>query len=497
MGGTELELKFDAELDAELPSFSDLASSAVRQVVLTSTYWDTADRRIMALGCSLRFRSASDGSVRGWTLKVPAARSERGVVARHEVTREGGPEQPPAELLAIVRTGLLGEAPSVAATITTHRTLIRLDRSGEEAPVELADDRVESEVGGAPGPSFREIEAELVGAGTLTLLDEVGSRLGAAGFRPATVGSKVQRVLGKHPSLIEAPKRLRGAASVREFLVATIGASTRQLLINDPGVRLGADAEAVHQARVATRRLRSDLKTFGPMLSGDAVDRMRDELAWLGELLGNVRDPQVLEQRLTAQAAVFDEVAGADEDAIADLTDLLAERARFHHSQLVNAMDGDRYSALVADLLAMTNEPPVASAKLASKTAAPIAEQLARKQWKRAARFAAGLGSSADDLQLHDLRKRLKRARYAAQSVKRLRLGNRYFRRELTDLQDRLGDHHDLVVQREFLSTGFERLAPDAAFVAGRLLQDADHRRLAMVTEWPDLADRLERLDFD
>ena len=82
MGGTELELKFDAELDAELPSFSDLASSAVRQVVLTSTYWDTADRRIMALGCSLRFRSASDGSVRGWTLKVPAARSERGVVAR-------------------------------------------------------------------------------------------------------------------------------------------------------------------------------------------------------------------------------------------------------------------------------------------------------------------------------------------------------------------------------------------------------------------------------
>lgn len=62
MGGTELELKFDAELDAELPSFSDLASSAVRQVVLTSTYWDTADRRIMALGCSLRFRSASDGS---------------------------------------------------------------------------------------------------------------------------------------------------------------------------------------------------------------------------------------------------------------------------------------------------------------------------------------------------------------------------------------------------------------------------------------------------
>jgi len=224
---------------------------------------------------------------------------------------------------------------------------------------------------------------------------------------------------------------------------------------------------------------------------------MRDELAWLGELLGNVRDPQVLEQRLTAQAAVFDEVAGVDEDAIADLTDLLAERARFHHSQLVNAMDGDRYSALVADLLAMTNEPPVASAKLASKTAAPIAEQLARKQWKRAAKFAAGLGSSADDLQLHDLRKRLKRARYAAQSVKRLRLGNRYFRRELADLQDRLGDHHDLVVQREFLSTGFERLAPDAAFVAGRLLQDADHRRLAMVTEWPDLADRLERLDFD
>lgn len=301
-------------------------------------------------------------------------------------------------------------------------------------------------------------------------------------------------------SLPEVPKRLPDDATVREFLVATIGASTRQLLINDPGVRLGADPESIHRARVATRRLRSDLASFGALMADDATDGLRSELSWLGALLGEVRDPQVLEGRLMEQAAWLDDGADGsatvDHATVAEVTDVLVERAAFHHTQLLSAMNGDRYRDLVTELVRMSQQPTVASPELGSTPAAPVARRLARRQWKRARRFARGL-TEPDDLEIHEVRKRLKRARYAAQSVRRIGIGNKSFRRGLADLQDRLGDHHDLVVQREFLAADIRRLGPDAAFLAGRLLQDADHRRQAVRADWQEVADGLDRLEFD
>ena len=50
----------------------------------------------------------------------------------------------------------------------------------------------------------------------------------------------------------------------------------------------------VHQARVAARRLRSDLKTFSLLLEPGWVGRVRDELRWVGDALGAVRDTDVL-----------------------------------------------------------------------------------------------------------------------------------------------------------------------------------------------------------
>lgn len=490
-------MKFDADPDDELPSFADLGGSDWRSITLTATYWDTPDRRILSLGCSLRHRVASDGSETGWTLKVPAAGGGGDVVSRHEVNRTGESDEPPAELLALLRTALLGGSPQPVATIITHRSSLRLAGSDGAASVEISDDRVDSEADGRPGPSFREVEVEVVGDGSRALLGEVRARLEAAGLELGTDRSKVRRVLGPRPSLLESPKRLPGDATVREFLAATIGASTRQLLIHDPGVRLGGDVEAIHAARVAIRRLRSDVKTFRPLLVGEVVDRLREELGWLGDLLGNVRDPQVLQQGLAEHAASLEPVAGMDDAAMSDLTERLVDLAQFHHTQLIDAMDGDRYRGLVADLLTMSNRPPVVSEKVGSRAAAPIAERLAKKQWRRAHKFAAGLGPDANDVELHEVRKRLKRARYASQSLRRVRSGKKQFRRSLAELQDLLGDHHDLVVQREFLAANADRLGPAASFVSGRLLQDADHRRQAMRAEWPRIADRLDQLDFD
>ena len=57
----------------------------------------------------------------------------------------------------------------------------------------------------------------------------------------------------------------------------------------DPAVRLDAD-DAVHKMRVAVRRLRSTLATYRRLLDRDVTEPLRDELKWLGGVLGAVRD---------------------------------------------------------------------------------------------------------------------------------------------------------------------------------------------------------------
>src|SRR5262245_34430700 len=66
---------------------------------------------------------------------------------------------------------------------------------------------------------------------------------------------------------------------------------------HDPAVREG-DVKGVHGMRTSTRRLRSTLRTFCPLLDGEWARPLEDELKWLAGLLGAVRDLDVLEERL-------------------------------------------------------------------------------------------------------------------------------------------------------------------------------------------------------
>ena len=65
-----------------------------------------------------------------------------------------------------------------------------------------------------------------------------------------------------------------------------IALSVIRLILHDPVVRIDVDPEGVHQTRVATRRLRSDLRTFRPLLDRDWVQGLRDELGWIARILG-------------------------------------------------------------------------------------------------------------------------------------------------------------------------------------------------------------------
>ena len=140
-------------------------------------------------------------------------------------------------------------------------------------------------------------------------------------------------------------------------------------MAHDLGVRLDEDPEDVHQARVATRRLRSDLRTFRAYLPEDWALEIRAELGWLAEALGRARDADVLFERLHGEVDSLDQRdAGA---AGALLGRLVAEQdeAREH---LLEVLDTDRYGALLDRLVAAARELPPMKAPTMRRLAAPL-----------------------------------------------------------------------------------------------------------------------------
>jgi CHAD domain-containing protein len=221
------------------------------------------------------------------------------------------------------------------------------------------------------------------------------------------------------------------------------------------------------------------------MLDHAWVDELRDELDEIGQALGNVRDLDVLVAHLTEESA--DLQADAASELIAPL-----ERDRDEaRAKLRAALKGSRYFELLDRLDAAGKRLPVTRTDLS-------VEDLARKEFGKLLRFRKQ-ATLEDDAQLHELRIQGKRARYAAELAAASRgSGAKGFIKESTNLQDLLGEHQDAVVALAQLSC-LLRLTdtPGAAFVAGRLVEREEHRKLRVRHELPPIWKRVKKLGKD
>jgi CHAD domain-containing protein len=354
--------------------------------------------------------------------------------------------------------------------------------------VEVSDDRVVSSIDGIPGPSFRQIELEVKGSGGGRLLRDLSDRLIRAGAKPTTV-SKLETALGGQAEPEVAIPRLRPGSHLDTLVGSAISRSVVRLIGEDPKIRASSDAEAVHDARVATRRLRSDLKTLEPYLA--PVEGLRAELGWLGGLLGEVRDLDVLIERMRARIAGLPD---ADQAAAATILARLDDDRHRRRGELLDGLSSGRYLALVDELIEATRRPPVADPS-DDRRARSVLRRVTRKAWRRTARAADRLGRSSPDAALHEVRKRAKRARYAAELGRDV-FGKRAMRLagQLADVQDGLGEVQDTVVAEERLRA--LRLPSDSAFVAGMLVSGERAARADARDRWPRLwkAARAKRL---
>jgi CHAD domain-containing protein len=454
---TEHERKLEAPEGFELP---DLGGDPLEPRVFTSIYHDTADGSLARAGITLRRRTERGRSV--WQLKLPAAD------ARLELEQPGGPGDPPEELARLLAAHLRHGPLAPVAELRTRRHGSLVARNGTTAEVTVDEVAVMDAL--RVKDEFVEVEIELR-SGNPKHLDGIVGEVARAGARPTNGTPKLFRALGLERARDRRPHDPFEA--LRSLLRRQLG----EILAHDPGTRLGTDPESLHDMRVAVRRSRALLRAGGSLVATD-TDALTVELRWLGEVLGSVRDLDVMLANLREEAAALDPVDRAAAGRLLRALDRARARAR---KTLLKALDDDRYLQLLDrfDVTVTDLEPAAATTTL---------NALARRQLKKLDRAARALGDEPADAELHALRTLAKRTRYAFELA-----GNARVVQRAKELQEVLGTHQDAVVAEARLRA----LAADApaaqALAAGLLIHAERRRRDAARATWRRTWKRLDR----
>jgi CHAD domain-containing protein len=470
----ETERKYEAEAGTVLPDLVGLplvaGMSELSEFALEAEYYDTDDLRLLRAGITLRRRRGGEDA--GWHLKLPA-----GADSRTELHLPLGRSRTvPAELARLVRAHARTSAlRPVARIATVRRQFLLLDSAGGSL-AEVADDEVSAQsLGQVTALSqWREIEVELTGGGR-KFLAAADERLRRGGLRPSGRSAKLERALAGRLPALASPPRLTPGSPAGEVVLAYLTIQSAALTAADPRVRRD-EPDSVHQMRVASRRLRSALQAFRSVVDGTATAHLRAELQWLGQVLGEARDGDVLAGHLQA---LLDEtppelVLGP---VPAILAEHLAPRRAAARRKVLRTLDSPRYLALLDELDGLLAQPPLTAtaARPASALREPVAQSYrrVRKRVRRAQRLPLG---EPRDAAVHDARKAAKRARYAADALTPVEGKQaRRFANRMKKIQTALGDNQDTVFARAAIRDFGVRahLAGDNAFTFG-LLHERD-----------------------
>ncbi|HET9079784.1 MAG TPA: CHAD domain-containing protein [Trebonia sp.] len=285
-----------------------------------------------------------------------------------------------------------------------------------------------------------------------------------------------------------------------ETVLAYLSTQAGRLKVLDPEVRRERP-DAVHQMRVAVRRLRAALQAFTEIVSGPETEHLRAELKWLGGVLGEARDTEVLVSYLHGNlAAVPTELVLGP--AQARVTAHFAPFEGSRRKAVLDALDSERYQELRAELGRLLDNPPLAPrAAEPAGAVLPLAVGRAyrrtRRRMRRARQAPAG---QQRDVALHETRKAAKRARYAAEAAtpalgRKAGKKARRFAKSMKEVQSVLGAHQDAVIARAAArDIGVHaHLAGENAFSFGLLQDRAHHQALACEEQTPRVWRRARR----
>lgn len=445
--------------------------------LLEDTYFDTAEWHINRAGYTCRIRRKGDGAE--LTLKASADASA-GMRSRRELTEpldspSASPSNAPGPCGALIRA-LAGRTPlrpmfqlqtrreifnladseGVLAEIAVDETSIPV---GEDRPVRLS--RVEVEVDPTAVERARPFVTDLVAANRLT-------EAGTSKFEAALIatGQTIPHAAADLGSTV-----VGAELTAAEVACAVLRKQFAVFRANEPGTRLGDDIEALHDMRVATRRLRAAMAAFRPFLS-PRILRFRDQLGWVAAALGEVRDLDVQLERMHE----WREESTPDRSAaLESIQKLLETRRMAARRRMLAVLDSRRYQRLCEQF---TNALRLGPPRTFAPGRAPVlsvAPDMVERRYKRARKAGDAIGKDSPPEAYHLLRIDAKKLRYALEFVGNGIYGKPAieFSARVTALQDVLGLHQDAYVAIEMLdevarSSG-RRLSPETLMAMGSI----------------------------
>jgi len=260
---------------------------------------------------------------------------------------------------------------------------------------------------------------------------------------------------------------LRPDVSAGDIIRVVIAPSVVDLLENLPIAREDKDTEGVHQARVAIRRIRSNLQSFESLLGRDWARGLRSDLAPLASDLGRVRDDDVLDFRLRRLVELHPEIAS---EHMAEVLAVLSEQRLLDRMSLIARLDDPSTIHLLNRLVVEAVDAPGRPAIDAPATG--LLEPVLRKRWRRLERAVDALPPGPEFDDLHRIRILTKRVRYASEAVAPAFGGKaKRFARRAAILEEHIVSWNDAAVARAWLSGISPVLTGPAAFTAGQLSQ--------------------------
>ena len=496
-GGREIELKFLAspaglEAALQIPLLAPLRDAqAIEQI---STYFDTPDGALQKAGFVLRLRGVSGGVIQ--TVKQEGASLERGeweeALDTPALDLDRAAQTPLGKVLA--DENLRAKIGPIFSTCFTRR---KAEVTFARAVIEVAIDEGEVIAGQARAPIF-EIELELKSGGRHGLF-ALGRKLARSAPVHLSLISKGERGYRLAAGVWGAPAKmtppvLDAKMGAAEAFAAISHACLRQMMLNAPAFENGQEIEAVHQTRVAIRRLRAALALFRPAIADAAYPGLAAELKWLSDHLGATRDIDVLLTE-SIQPALTRE---PQMPGLAELSAFIESRQAASRLVLREAMDSPRGRKLMLDLLLWVEDGPWRRKAMALKTEAENLKHLLSRRLRGSRKKLAAQGENLQVLpeeDLHNLRIRAKKLRYQAAFFETLanegKAAQRYrrFVNALERIQESLGTVHDAEATAAFLEEQARNAVregeshdPLVLFAAGRLA-GAHPDRAALVAQ--------------
>ena len=364
-------------------------------------------------------------------------------------------------------------------------------------PGEIALDETAIRPNGGGSPArLRRVEIEVPSATLQGLEPFVHELRDACALQPAGP-SKFDAGLLSSDLRPSAPERF-GATEVDPGMpsgavaLAVLRRQFTAMLAKEPGTRLGDDIEELHDMRVATRRLRAALSLFADVLPETAL-KAREEIGWVGQGLGAVRDLDVQIEQLDEW---LDAAEQEDREALAILRSLLQEQRETARAAMLEMLDSRRYEAFVSRFGRTLRARHLARSGPAAQPALALAPDLIEARFRSVRKAGNRIGPDSPASDYHRLRIRCKRLRYALEF-----LGDLYpdetrpLIKRLVAVQDLLGLHQDADVAidrlRQLALSGADDLDPRTIFAMGEIAERHRQTAIQLRAQFPTVYARL------